>query len=176
MPQVGSPLCPLLSTRVHSATLFVFATTRHPPICHPSAPVVLILTTAHAIMCPTGRFPTIRHNKICDILADFLTEVCYDICIEPHPQPLSGETLSTRSASTKDNVRLNIAASGFWGEGLNKHSLMLGCSTLTLLSSEISSCYRCRKHEERLKYEQRIREIEHASFALFVMTCTGRTS
>ena len=72
-------------------------------------------TTEHALMCPTGGFPTICHNEIRDVMANLLTKVCHDVCVEPHLQPLSGETMSTCSASTEDNARLDVAASGFWG-------------------------------------------------------------
>ena len=42
-------------------------------------------------------------------------------CVEPCLQLLSGETLSTGCATTEDNARLDVAASGFWGGGLREH-------------------------------------------------------
>ena len=56
-----------------------------------------------------------QHNEVRDQMADLLTDVCHDVNVEPHLQPLSGETLAIRSTATKDNSRLDIAASGFWG-------------------------------------------------------------
>ena len=47
----------------------------------------------HALSCPKGGFPTLRHNEVRDLTAKLMTEVCHDVCIEPHLQPLTGETL-----------------------------------------------------------------------------------
>ncbi len=44
----------------------------------------------------------IRHNEIRDLTASLLTEVCPNVAIEPHLQPLSGETF--RLASTNTDV------------------------------------------------------------------------
>ena len=37
----------------------------------------------HALSCPTGGFPTIRHNERSDFTASVLSEVCHDVSIEP---------------------------------------------------------------------------------------------
>ena len=43
----------------------------------------------HALSCPRGGFPSIRHNEIRDLTANLLTKVCNDVCIEPDLQPFS---------------------------------------------------------------------------------------
>ena len=40
-----------------------------------------------------GGFPTIRHNELHDVKANLLFQVCSNIQIEPHLQPLSGKTV-----------------------------------------------------------------------------------
>ena len=42
--------------------------------------------------CPTGGFPTIQHNELRDFTASLLSEVCHGVSVEPHLQPLTGET------------------------------------------------------------------------------------
>ena len=42
----------------------------------------------HALSCPTGGFPTIRHNELRDMFAGLLSDVCHDVVIEPSLQPL----------------------------------------------------------------------------------------
>ena len=69
----------------------------------------------HALNCPTGGFPTARHNKVRDLLASLLTEVCSDVAVEPALQPITGETFQRRSTSTDSGARLDIRARGFWG-------------------------------------------------------------
>ena len=69
----------------------------------------------HALSFPKGGFPTLRHNEVRDLTAKLMTEVCHDVCIEPHLQPLTGEALGGASAISTDGARLDVAAGGFWG-------------------------------------------------------------
>ena len=41
-------------------------------------------TIDHALSCPTGSFPIIRHNELRDVTVSLLQEVCHDVCSEPH--------------------------------------------------------------------------------------------
>ena len=41
----------------------------------------------HALNCPRGGFPSVRHNEVRDITADLLTEVYHGVGTEPHLQP-----------------------------------------------------------------------------------------
>ena len=54
-----------------------------------------------------------RH-EVRDITAT-LTEVCHGVTIEPHLQPLLGESLSHRTAIIEDGARLDVAMCGFLG-------------------------------------------------------------
>ena len=72
-------------------------------------------TVEHALSCPKGGFPSIRHNEVRDTVGSWLSEVCNDVCIEPNLQPITGEALTGASAITEDGARLDIAANGFWG-------------------------------------------------------------
>ena len=49
--------------------------------------------------CPRGAFPSTRHDRIRDLFAAFLTEVCPNVSTEPALQPISRETFSHRSAN-----------------------------------------------------------------------------
>ena len=50
----------------------------------------------HALNCPCGGYPSIRHNELQDITATLLTQVCHSVGTEPGLQPLSGDFLITR--------------------------------------------------------------------------------
>ena len=65
-------------------------------------------------------------NQLIDqkVTASLLTKVCHDVLIEPHLQPITGESMAHRTANTDDQSRLDIAASEFWGVGLKGHFLM----------------------------------------------------
>ena len=60
-----------------------------------------VFTVEHALSCPKGGFPILRHNEIRDFTASLLTEVCHDVRVEPELQPLTGESLTNATANTK---------------------------------------------------------------------------
>ena len=61
------------------------------PDCHPYCTCGKKFTIDHALSCPCGGLPTIRHNEIRDLTTNLITEVCSCVGIEPMLQPLSGE-------------------------------------------------------------------------------------
>ena len=61
-----------------------------------------------------------RHNELRDNIAQLMDEVCKDVCIEPELQPLTNEGLVGRTANREDGARLDIAATGFWGNGMQR--------------------------------------------------------
>ena len=72
----------------------------------------------HAMSCKKGgEFITIRHNDLCDLTANLLTEVCKDIDIEPQLLPVTGETFNNRTANTSNDARVDIKSRGFWVRG-----------------------------------------------------------
>ena len=74
----------------------------------------------HSLSCPTGGFPTLRHNETRDIVANLLDDVCHDVQKQPILQKLTGEILPQKSNSTDDEARLDISACGFWGGRFQK--------------------------------------------------------
>ena len=68
----------------------------------------------HAMICPKGGFPTIRHNEVRDLTANMLSEVCHNVTKEPLLQPVQGEIFHHQSANREEHARLDISARGFW--------------------------------------------------------------
>ena len=68
----------------------------------------------HAIQCPKGEFVSLHHNHIRNAATKLLTEVFKDVCVEPQLQPLSGETLSEKTAIKSEQARVDVSARGFW--------------------------------------------------------------
>ena len=66
----------------------------------------------HALSCKKGGFISLRHNKLRNVTASLLSEVCKDVAIEPMLQPLTGEAIT--SGNRKDDAKLDISARGFW--------------------------------------------------------------
>ena len=70
-------------------------------------------TVEHALSCPHGGFPSIRHNELRDITAEFLSEVCHNVGTEPSLQSITDEHLIHRTANREDGARLDVAAESF---------------------------------------------------------------
>ena len=130
----------------------------------------------HALSCPRGAFPIIRHNEIRDLTASVLTEVCHNVRVEPNLQPITQETLSASTANTSDGARLDIAMNGFWGGRFERTFVdvrVFNPYAPTNRNSTISTCYRNHETQKKRAYDQRIREVEHATFTPLVMSATG---
>ena len=130
----------------------------------------------HALSCSLGGFPIIRHNELRNITADLLSEVCPNVSIEPHLQPLSGETLTHSTAIRDDRARLDVKANGFWGD--NFHSTYFDVRVFnphapSNKASTPASLYQRQEKEKRRSYEERITQIEHGSFSPLVFSTSG---
>lgn len=133
-------------------------------------------TVEHALSCPTGGFPIIRHNEVRDILATLLTEVSHGVEVEPSLQPLTGETMPTRGDSTDVLARADIAANGFFGGRYERAFFdvrICNPHARSYCSQSLASIFRRQEAEKRRKYERRVREVENSSFVPFVMACSG---
>ena len=130
----------------------------------------------HALSCPTGGFPSLRHNEIRDTVSAWLSEVCSNVSVEPHLQPVTGEILGGASANTEDGARLDVAADGFWGGRYERAFFdvrVFNPHAPTNKQQCLASTYRRHEREKMRAYEQRVREVEHGSFTPLVMSLSG---
>ena len=130
----------------------------------------------HALSCPCGGFPFIRHNEIRDITAKFMSEVCHNVWVEPPLQSLSGEIMSHKTANVEDGARLDIKAQGFWGD--DRVSALFDVQvfnpfTHTYRNHPLATSYRRHEQEKRRAYDQRVREAENGCFSPLVFTSAG---
>ena len=133
-------------------------------------------TVEHALSCSKGGYPSLRHNEIRDITAKLSSEVCNSVTVEPYLQPLAGEQLTGPSANYQDSARLDVAMNGLWGGRYEKTFLDIRVFNPFAPSnrhSNLSTCYRKHENKKKREYEQRIINVEHASFSPVVMSCTG---
>ena len=135
----------------------------------------------HALNCKTGGFPAVRHNEVRDIKASLLSEVCHGVTVEPHLQSLSGEIMSRSSAINEDGARLDVAAYGFWGGRFEKAFMDVRASVQPPSAQSnrrgpLAPVYRRHELEKKRQYNQRIREIERATFTPLMLSVTGGMS
>ena len=133
------------------------------------------LTVEHALNCKCGGFPSLRHNELWDITANLLTEICPDVQIEPMLQSLSGEQFSYQSAITDNNARSDIAVSNFWSSRQRSYLdiRVFNPFSQSYNKSSIKACHRRNEKDKRRQYEERIRNVEHASFTPLAFTTAG---
>ena len=120
--------------------------------------------------------PSIRHNSIHDLTADWLREVCSDVVVEPSLQPLTGETLHGRTSHREDDARFEIRASGFWGSRFEWaffdvrvfNPKAQANHNATLASTSVRH-----EREKRRSYQQRVIEVERATFTPLVFSASG---
>ena len=118
-------------------------------------------TVDHALSCPRGGFPALRHNEIRDLTAQLLSETCPCVSTEPELQPLSGETLTYSTSNTQDGARLDVRAEGFWGD--RHQSAFFDVRVFNPLAPSNrcltpASCYRKHEREKRRAYDQSQRD------------------
>ena len=105
-----------------------------------------------------------------------MTEVCHNVAVEPHLQPLNGEALQGTSSITQDGARLDVAADGFWGSRFERAFFdvrVFNPHPPSNQRSSLQACYRNHENTKKRAYDQRIREVEHGTFCPFVFSCTG---
>ena len=100
--------------------------------------------------------------------------------IEPSLQPLSGETLSYRTANIEDGARLDIAANGFWDSGEQRaferaffDVRVYNPLAPTHSNHPLATCYRRNEQEKKRAYDERVRQIEHGCFSPLVFSTAG---
>ena len=104
------------------------------------------------------------------------TCICHNVAVEPHLQPLTGETLHGASSITQDGARLDVAAGGFWGNRFERAFFDVKVFNPYARSNQrstLAATYRSHENSKKRAYDQRIREVEHGTFAPLVFSCTG---
>ena len=180
VPRAGSPpyqsrSMDSPSTREHSDALclrYGWRPSRLPSHCICGSQ----FTVEHALSCSRGGFPSIHHNEIHDITADLLSEVCHSVGMEPGLQHVTEEQLTCRSANRGDDARLDIVATSFWGRDRQRRFFdvrVFNPFTPSYRNSSLPQCYRRNEMKKRRAYDERVREIEHASFSPLVFSTSA---
>ena len=103
----------------------------------------------------------------------------HDVVVEPDLQPVTGERFAHRTAITGGGARLDVAASGVWGAGGRFERTFFDVRVFSPYArsnrnpASLVSVYARHEKEKRRCYEARVLHIEHASFVLIVLSCTG---
>ena len=133
-----------------------------------------ICSLTHALRCPKGGYTIVRHNEIRNTFANLMSEVCRDVAVEPLLQPLEGETFDRNSTAT-DDARLGIKANSLWGTVFERtfFDVKIFDPLAKSCPKTIRDSYNYHEELKKLKYEQRIRDVENSIFDPLVFSSTG---
>ena len=130
----------------------------------------------HCLSCPLGGYVHLRHNQIRDLTANLLSEAgCTDVTIEPHLLPITGEKFKYKSANTEDQARLDVSARKVWVD-MDKTFLdirVFNSRADSNIKKSLNSALASHEKEKKRVYNERILEVEKASFTPIVFSTTG---
>lgn len=111
-------------------------------------------STDHAMTYSHGGLTIARHNDLCNITANWLSEVCRNVEREAPLLPLTGENIVLLYANRKDDARADIRATGF--RGLQQRALfderVFHPNAQSYGQSSISSLYRWHEQAKKREY------------------------
>ena len=97
-----------------------------------------------------------RHNRIRDLEAELMREVCTDVRVEPPLIPLANENLVTGNQA--ENARLDVSGIGIWGP-MQKTFLdirVMHPNSPTYVNKDIAQVFKAHEQEKKRTYNERI--------------------
>ena len=110
-----------------------------------------------------------RHNRIRDLEASILKDICKDVRTEPELLPIGGSNVSSSNHSEK--ARLDVSAVGIWSpmERTFLDVQVVHPNAPSYRGKKIDKIYEQNEKEKKRSYNQRVIQVEKASFTPLVM-------
>ena len=115
------------------------------------------------------------HDRVRDLEANMLRDVCNDVRVEPDLLPIGNATFDHATASTEDGARLDVSAVGIYSP-MERTFLDVRVTHPNCPSYKdvpLTQLYNQQEKEKKRKYNQRILQVEKATFTPLVFTTTG---
>ena len=127
----------------------------------------------HALNCKSGGYVIMRHNRVRDLEANLMKEVCHNVQIEPQLLPIESER--QRGGNTADKARLDVAGVGVWGayEKTFLDIRVMHPNSPTYVNKPIEQVYLIHEKEKKRSYNERVLQVEKGSFTPIVMSTSG---
>ena len=127
----------------------------------------------HALSCKKGGYVSFRHNRIRDLEADMLKDVCKDVRIEPDLLPVENAEVESSKLALKS--RLDVSAVGIWSpmERTFLDVRVVHPNAPSYREKTIDKIYDQHEKEKKRAYNQRVMQIERATFTPLVFSTTG---
>ena len=106
-----------------------------------------------------------RHNRVRDLEASLMKEVCHNVQIEPELLSIESEQHTTRG-NVAEKARLDVAGVGVWGayEKTFLDIRIMHPNSPSYVNKPIKDVYELHENEKKRTYNERVLQIEKGSF------------
>ena len=131
-------------------------------------------TINHCLTCKLGGYVSLRHDSLKGTIAKLLEQVCKDTTVEPGLLSITTEQLR-KGTDTSDGARLDISTRGFWTplDRAFTDVRVIHPQAQSNANSSLYQMYRKHEMEKKNKYNDRVLQVEKATFTPLVFSTTG---
>ena len=114
-----------------------------------------------------------RHNRVRDLEAELMKEVCHDVRIEPELLPIESDR--PRRGNTAEKARLDVSGIGVWGsyEKTFLDIRIMHPNAQSYVNKPVEQVYLSHENEKKRMYNERVLQVEKASFTPIVGSTFG---
>ena len=115
----------------------------------------------------------LRHNRVRDLEADLMKEVCHNVQVEPELLPIAND--GSRQGNRAEKARLDVAGVGVWGayEKTFLDIRIMHPNSPSYVNKPIEQVYVMHENEKKRAYNERVLQIEKGSFTPIVVSTFG---
>ena len=127
----------------------------------------------HALQCAKGGYVIMRHNRLRDLEAELMREVCTDVQIEPRLLPIANE--NPVNGNSSEGARLDVSGNGIWSP-MEKTFLdvrVLHPNCASYIHKDIAQLFKEHEQGKKATYNTRIIQVEKGSFTPLVFSTLG---
>ena len=125
----------------------------------------------HVITCPKGGYIYMRHNALRDLEARLLSDICTDVCTEPQLLPTDDPEFS----NSAEKARPDVSARGIWSlyEKTFLDVQITHPTSTSYMAKTMDQLFKEKENAKKRMYNQRIIDVEKASFTPLIFSTTG---
>ena len=115
-----------------------------------------------------------RHNRVRDMEAALMKEVCHDVRVEPELLPIASDR-PAEGENLANKARLDVSGIGVWGayEKTFLDIRIMHPNSPSYVNKPINDVYALHEEQKKRKYNERVLQVERGSFTPIVGSTFG---